>query len=570
MNAALVVALLLACAVVLGAVRTWQTPRQRPVRIGLQIVAALLLYFCLFPPSADENFSADELVVVTPGATRTQLAALSSVATLVALPGVDADKAIERVPDLGTALRAHAAARRLRIVGNGLPLRDRDAARGLVAAFDAAPLPRGLVELDVPTSVYAGNVWRVDGRVEAVADGRVELHDPSGAVVATEPLNARGRFALHANAKGEGTAMFTVKVLDRDGTQVDAATVPLSVRSGAPLKILLLAGAPDAELKYLRRWAADAGLALTSRIALSDGVAFTEGMFAADVEAWRAADIAIVDERAWAALDAKRKQVLIAAVRDGLGLLLRATGPLPAPVAADWEGLGFHPRAVDAPAPVALDMTLGLADSGLALSRSALAVEAGDAAPLLRADDGSTLAWSRNFGCGRVALWLLTDSYRLALGGAATAHGTLWSSVLAAVARARGEGDPSLPSSARVDERAVFCGFAAGATVEDELGKRSSLSVDARGCAAFWPEASGWHTLVDGAQRWPFYVRTRGEAVGLSMAESRRATQALVVTPASTTAVGTRGQPLPRWPFFLAWLLAAAALWWLERGAATD
>ncbi|WP_347259654.1 carboxypeptidase regulatory-like domain-containing protein, partial [Rudaea sp.] len=441
-------------------------------------------------------------------------------------------------------------------------------ARGLVAAFDAAPLPRGLVELDMPAGVRAGSVWRVDGRVEAVADGRVELRDPSGAVVAVQALDKQGRFALHASAKVEGTALFVLHVLDRDGAQADTATVPLSVRAGSPLKIVLLAGAPDAELKYLRRWAADAGLALTSRIALSDGVALTEGAAALDDAALRTADIAIVDERAWAALAAPRRQALIAAVHDGLGLLLRATGPLPAPVAADWADLGFRVQAADAPPPVALDRTLGLADSGLAFSRQALAVEAGDAAPLLRADDGSTLAWLRDLGHGRVALWLLADSYRLALGGAAPAYGTLWGDALAAVARARGGRDPSLPQSVRVDERVVFCGIAADAAIGDAAGTRLPLNVDARGCAAYWPATPGWQALLGGDQRRPFYVRARDEAVGLAAQDRLRATRALLGASVSTAVSATRGQPLPRWPFFLAWLVAAAALWRLERGAA--
>jgi len=79
MNAALVVALLLAGAVVLGVLRTLQATRYRLARIGLQIAAVLLAYFCLFPPATNEDFSADELVVVTPGAARAQLACLLGV-----------------------------------------------------------------------------------------------------------------------------------------------------------------------------------------------------------------------------------------------------------------------------------------------------------------------------------------------------------------------------------------------------------------------------------------------------------------------------------------------------------
>lgn len=570
MNATLLVALLLVSAAALGVMRARRGRRHRLARIGLQLGAASLLYLCLFPPLDSENFHADELVVLTPGATSAQLAALPLAANVVALPGVEAGRAVERAPDLGTALRRHAGARRLRIVGGGLPARDRDAARGLVAAFDAAPLPRGLVELGAPAAVRAGNVWRIDGRVEDVEGGRVELRDPSGAVIATHALDAEGRFALHAGAKGEGSATFVLNVLDRDGTKIDNAAVPLAVHAGMPLKIALLAGAPDADLKYLRRWAADAGMALTSRIALSDGVALSDGAAVPDDAALRVADIAIVDERAWTALDAQRKQALIAAVRDGLGLLLRATGPLPAPVAADWAELGFRTHAVEAPASVALDKTLGLVDSGLTFAHRALAVEADAAAPLLRADDGTILAWSRNLGRGRVALWLLADSYRLALGGASPAFATLWSEALSTVARARGASAPLLPPSTRVDARASFCAVAADAAIENEMGKRVPLSVDAHGCAAYWPEAAGWHTLLNGGGRWPFFVRARDEAIGLEAGENRSATQALLGAPLSTAAVATREQPLPRWPFFLAWLAAAAVMWWLERGAAAN
>ncbi len=567
MNASMIVAIVLTVAVALASWRAWIPNRGAwALRVVVQIFAALLLYFCLFPPATREEFAADELVVLTPGTTPAQLAALPPTANVVALPGIDVPRAIGRVPDLGTALRRHAGVRSLRIVGGGLPSRDRDAARGRVAAFDAAPLPRGLVELDAPASVPAGNLWRVDGRAADVADGRVELRDPSGTVVAAQTLDGQGRFVLRAGAKGEGTALFALRLLDRDGKQVDAASLPLAVRAGAPLKILLLAGAPDPELKYLRRWAADAGFALDGRTVLSDGVALTEGAPALDADALSRADIAIVDERAWVALDAQAKRALVAAVRDGLGLLLRASGPLSEPVAADWAELGYRIRAAASAQPIRLDRTLGLAEPGFALTRRALAAESTDAATLLRADDGSALAWSRNLDRGRVALWLPADTYRLHLGGAGAAFGTLWGDALAAVARARGEAAPTLPAAAWTDERATFCGLAGDASIENEAGARTGLIVDAATrCAAYWPDAAGWHLLLGSDRRWPFYVRARGEAAGLAAGESLRATRALVGASVSAAAPTERSVPLPRWPFFLAWLAAAASLWWLER-----
>ncbi|HEY0179391.1 MAG TPA: hypothetical protein VGC30_07145, partial [Dokdonella sp.] len=447
--------------------------------------------------------------------------------------------------------------------------RDRDAARGLVAAFDAAPLPRGVVELDAPDSVRAGRSWRVAGRAEGAAGGRAELVDPAGAVAGGADLDANGRFALDAPAKGAGRALFALRVLDRERRRIDEVAVPLVVQPGAALKLVLLAGAPDPELKYLRRWAVDAGLALDERIGLSDRAALVDGAEPLDADALRAADVAIVDERAWAALDAGRKAALLAAVGDGLGLLLRATAP-PAPaVAADWSALGFDVRAA-VPAPVALTQTLGLDASAPAFARAAIEVDARDAAPLLRADDGTPLALWRAVGAGRVGLWWLADSYRLALAGARTRFGTLWSDALGTLARARGDAPPELPRRARVGERAVACRVAPGDGVEDADGARTALVVDASAappCAAYWPTAGGWHALVRGATRWPFFVRAADAERALAAADDARATRALVGAAAEAPPPATRAVPLPRWPFFLGWLASAVALWWLERRA---
>ena len=575
MNIPLIVALTLCIAAALGSLRTLRDRgRNRVVRIVLQLAAAALLYLCLFPPVTDEFFSAEQLTVVTPGATPAQISTLSAAATVVALPGVDASRSFERAPDLGTALRRHPQNRQLRIIGGGLPARDRDAARGLAIQFDAAPLPHGVVELDTPAAVSAGSVWRLEGRVEGVAVGKVELRDPAGALVASVALDKQGRFALSAQAKGAGEALFGLRVRGADGTSGEEIAVPLSVHGGEPLHVLLLAGAPDPELKYLRRWAIDAGLRLDSRMALTEGVALTEGAAGLDPAALRAADALIIDERAWATLDAGQKNAVAAAVRDGLGLLLRVTGPVAASVAADWAGLGFALQATDALPTVALDHTLGLRDSGFTFTPRALAVDANGAAPLLRGDNGVPLALWRADVQGRVGVWWLADSWRLVLGGERARYATLWSDTLATLARARGAPAPLLPGDARVDERASICGMADDAYVATPTDRHVALTpvsiATDQSCAAYWPEQSGWHVLVSAARRWPFYVRAPSDARALALAETARATRALVGAANTPTNIATRPIALPRWPFFLAWLAAVVGLWFFERRAARD
>lgn len=568
------VALLLAAGVAFAAWRSARDGRaHRIARIVLQVLAATALWSCLYPPPMREAHRAGELVVLTPRATAAQIAALGRGDDVVALPGVDAPPAIERVPDLAGALRRHADASRVRVVGGGLPARDRDAARGRVVAFDAAPLPRGFVALDAPREALAGHALRIGGRVEGAPGARIDLFDPAGATVASASADADGGFTLATSARAAGTLSLRLRASDANGSRIDEIEVPVSVRDGEPLALLVLAGAPDAELKYLRRWAVDAGVRLDSRVALSEGVALVEGGTTLDAAMLAATDVALVDERAWAALGAAPKAALLAAVDDGLGLLLRMTGPLPAGVARDWAGLGFEVRASGQEAvAVAVDRARGGGDARLPFTRRPIDVQASDAAPLLRADDGSTLAAWRVRGRGRVGLWWLDDAFRLALAGERARYGTLWSDALATLARPHAKASPRLPVQARVDERAALCGIGDGAVVESPAGERRPLAVIEQAgerCAAWWPAQAGWHVLVDAAHRHPVHVRARDDAPALAAAAAHDATR-LLVGPGEPAGHNTRVVALPRWPFFLAWLALAGMLWLVERAARGD
>lgn len=575
MNVAALIALLIALGTAIAIGQTWRNPQWRAWRVGLQLVAATLLWFCLEPPLALQRRVAGALVVLTPGATPAQQQKRSFGADVVALPGVDAPIGVERVPDLATALRRHPGSAQLEVIGGGLPLRDRDAARGLVSRFDAAPLPPGVVALNIPSVVLAGHRWRLDGRIEGATQGRVELRSPDGAVVADAHLDDSGRFALSAQAKQPGEALFSLRALDRDGARVDDIGVPVATRAGEPTKVILLAGAPDADLKYLRRWAIDAGITIDSRIALSEGVALREGSASPAPDALRASDLAIVDERAWATLGATDKAALIAAVRAGMGLLIRITGPVPAAVAADWAALGYTVQGEEAAPVVELKAALALDPGVPPLTRRPIRVDAPDAASMLRADDGSAVALWRNAGSGRIGLWWLADSFRLTLAGDGAAFGSLWSDVFATLARSRGAPSVVAPTDARVDQRSVLCDIASDASVQPPQGETVSLRIDpatgARSCAGFWPRAAGWHVLRSGDARTAFYVRASDEAVPLALGEDARATAALVGTSTLADSTTTsRAIPMSRWSFFLAWLGATALLWWIERRRTRD
>ncbi len=556
----------------------------------MQTASAVLLYFTLHPPAS--RSAADVLVMMTANARAEQITRLDPQARIVALPEAGTNAHAERVPDLASALRRYPATSRLRVLGTGLPARDLEAVQGFSVDFDPTPLPRGIVELHSPQNVYRGERWQVTGRAAQVPGGSVELLDPGQRTVARVALDKDGRFALDADARMPGTAMFRLRLLDAKQHRIEEIDLPLLTRESASPRVLVLAGGANPELKYLRRWALDAGARLHTQITLGAGMQMGDAPIALDAANLRQFDLLILDERAWRSLDTNQKTALTQALRQGLGVLLRLTGSLTDRDRNELRTLGFTIDVANVVQTVTLasgnsatetDTFSSAAKSGSenpqtdapeklpALSRQPLRVTAADASALLRDDTGAPLALWRAEGQGRLALWWLTDSYRLVLAGHRSAHGSTWSHAFNTLARTRGEREPTLANTdPRMHQRQVLCGIANDAQVIAPSGASTALLIDPAtsraACASYWPRESGWHVLRSGPTHWPFYIRNTTEAPGLTANAAREATLQLAATPAKPNTIErTSSNPGSPWPYFFAWLLLSAGMWWFER-----
>ncbi len=562
MSLAIAAALILLLAGLVGARRRFPTHLEP---IVLQGVAVILLGLTLFPPLRQRDFDASTLVLLTPGITPQQLATLPDDRPVVALSGVAAPGSVESAPDLGTALRRHPQIRRLHIIGNGLPARDHDAVDGFPLQFDPAPPGAGLDRLERPGILAPGQLWRVSGRVLGLAGGHVELRDPAGTRLAAQELDEDGEFNLAATTRLPGKILHTLDVFDPAGQRVDGATIPVITRAPVPLRGMLFAAAPSPELKFLRRWAIDAGIRLDSHIGLGADIALREGEAELAATALRDSDLVIFDERAWGALTAAEKSRLLDAVRDGLGLLLRITGEIPDEPARDWANFGISLRPRDGLPSVHVAHVASADDPPIALQLQALDVEGRTLAPVLRADDGTPLAWMQPFGRGRIVVWRLADSHRLMLGGARSSYENLWSTAMSAVSRPIAEHAAKLSTNARVDLRSILCDLDAISVVEDPTGHVVPLLPDAQGCASWWPALPGWHTLRSAETFLPVHVEAADATPRLQAGETRRATARLVSPVATRAPPATHPRPMPRSPFFLAFLALVARLWWHEK-----
>lgn len=602
-------ALVLAAAVALAWLRLLLLQRKAPgpgrkfaALMLLQPVCAGLLYLILWPPGLPVERAT--MSVLTAGATRTQ-AAQATGAVVVSLPEAPRHPDARPVPDLATALRRHPDVARLQILGHGLDVRDREAARGRAIDFQPPPLPAGLVELYAPADAAPGAGFAVAGRVHGFAGGEVRLLDPAGQAVDSGILDEAGGFQLTGYSRGPGLAEYALQVLDADGAEAETAPVPVHVRTHDAPRVLLLAGAPNPEFRHLRRWAEDAGLDLHVEVAVGGGVGLGDGPAPASADGFGRFDLVIADERSLAGLGVARRAALAEALAAGTGVLVRTGGELSPAARRSLAELGLAvtgdgrletlalpqledaamlrarmgPGSADAPFDAALAM-----EPPPELARRALRPEAADAVVIPVADSDAAFAWWNSHGRGRIGLWTLTDSYRLALAGRADLHAQLWSTAAAALVRPVTEQPPHFPDDARAGRRMAICGLAEEGRVVAPDGASAQVLVDpaagfassgapadgdpSPGCAAYWPLAGGWHLLETAGARWPFHVRAADDMPGVTAAGLQEATLRLAGSAPAISAKDGNRAPLrrgPSWPWFLAWLAASGLLWWLER-----
>lgn len=538
--------------------RLWR--RRAPawlLRCLLQALAFACLYRVLVP--GDEVASGSRLVVLTPGLSAAQQAAVAPGTDTVALPGVTAP-GVTLVPDLATALRERPAARQILVVGAGLPERDREVLAGRSLVFQPASMPDGLIRVSAAAIASAGDRWTVTGRAQAASGAQVELKDPGGQTLARAIPDAHGEFRLQATLKGEGRALYSLRLVDAKTRVLDETQVAVDVRPGSPLTILIRAGGPDPETKYLRRWMSDAGFTLASRLNLSEGLAMDQGRPGLDAASLDKADWLILDERAWAGLGAGEKTAIRAAVAGGLGLLLRITGALPPTVASDWQGFGLRVNEDD---QVSRNLRFGQDTQARTLSRQGVSVYWPGSVPLVTDSDGEEAGRWHVQGLGRVGVIWLNDSFRLVLSGDGGRYGALWSGIGRTLARARGDTEPVLPARALAGERSVLCGLRAGARLLAGDGSETPLLVE-NGCAGFWPATAGWQILETGGARWNLYVHAPDENRSLRFWQRRRATEALASGPAPAWEQ-VQGAGFGQVPAFLLWLALTTGLWFGER-----
>ena len=498
--------------------------------------------------------------------------------------------------DAGQLPLREAALGTLTIMGHGLETTQwQRFPDDLAIRFDPPSLS-GLVAATWPRSLVQGEALIVTGRYleDPLAKATtIELLDPAGATVAEQDLLSGDAFELMTQPKAAGLLEYRLRVLGSDG-ELHSEVVPVHVRSGQRPLLYVLQSAPSFETRQLRNWAGDSGATVVIDTVITRGRELRQLVNADQLTDDRLSpallgttDLAIVDGRAWAELDAGRRTWFETAVREGMGLLILADRDLATYVddndtLLQGFGLAERERAQDGYIPVwrgsASQQRLPLL--GLELAHR-------DGAALTRIDSGEVIEAYRNVGLGRVAISVLRERHRWLTSGEAATYTGYWTRLMGRIGR------PAplpylLPAAddawSRPHQRSRLCAMAGDTEVTFEVAPlrgEATLELDSaapgfggpRRCTEFWPQQPGWHRVtlqagadgerlsagwlyVFGEHQWQNHWRYLRQQATLRRASRIAADEATMTRTASVDIE-------PLWPWLV--FMISAGLLWLER-----
>lgn len=549
---------------------TWQEARRpypiRWLRVIAQAVAIIALVGLLLRPSWPTQLKQSILVVLTRGYSVWQVDSLKRsdpslrfvrAPGAAALAGSDSAASYREVSKLGSIRY---------VVGEGFPLAYLDGSEGF--RFLAGKPPRGIVQLNTGTFPANRRSW-IHGTVREAKGSLLVLRGPGGIEDSLKiRLAGEAPFDLGFVAKTPGKYVYSLTVTDASGASL-GEEVPIEVAGDRLLSVLILQTYPQAEARFLKNFLSAKGHRLVTRYRLSKGVyrhefanGATEKIGALTQLAMGTFDLLITDVESIESLSGTELRELEASVTKGLGLLMLLR-EIPDKTHFPGNVLQLN---LDATALDTVRFRLGR--YGSFVGPFAATKSSGRIQVVLRSGLYALQGFALS-GDGKVGYCSLGETYRLGLGGDNSAYAALWSPLLEQVARRE-------DASVKVGVVSPFPIYPDEPVNVEVIGGEDLTLTDAQGISiplaenvridnlwhgTFRPPASGWTTLSASYTTQAVFVSKPGAWPSVRAENQRKANALAGEDPGSMVADQVIKEEVPRWIFFLIFVMAMGVVW---------
>ena len=239
---------------------------------------------------------------------------------------------LDFIPDLTYHLVNHKEIKQIEVYGYGLKSSELTKLKGYLFKFHPASYPYGFQSVSWSPQIAASQVFKVQGTFQNNDNKQIKLF-LSGLGTALDSVSVAPKstitFSFSTTPKQNGYSVYQLLALDGEDT-LSREEIPFEVIVKSPIKVLLLASAPDFEFKFLKNWLYDSQYPVVLRTRISKdkfGLDFLNykalSVDKVNQQLLQQFDLLIADDAELAVLSDVEKSALEEQIAQGMGLIIR-------------------------------------------------------------------------------------------------------------------------------------------------------------------------------------------------------------------------------------------------------
>ncbi len=440
--------------------------------------------------------------------------------------------------------------------------------------------PKGFIAIHWPQQLTAGQPLQVQGTYAPSSGKPVQLRLSAfnsllDSITITQPQQS---FTLTTIPKQLGRAVYTLQAITGKDT-LTTSPLPVEVTDAAKLQVLILAASPDFENKFLAGWLAGNGYGITMRTTISrdkyDETFLNTNRITTSLlnaSSLSRFDIILADAAALQSAGGSELAAIRTQVAQGTGLLIKAdtlfsAGAFyaaaftlqPAPTPAEKTLLVQTATGIPAPLPNETPVFIS-GQPGLL--------------PLAWNEKNRMLAAAALYESGNMILTTLHNTYTWLLRGDTTYYQQFWNNLLQQAARRNQQQDswtvapfiPRVHAPVQLSLNTATGRMPLAQTGNTVVSLSGHLFLPWQWSGTYWPVNPGWQAsfTLQGKTHW-WYAFDQNDWNDLLLQQRWQDTQQYLAQHTAASASNTGNSPIrrqvPRWPFFLLFLLACTYLW---------
>lgn len=541
-----------------------------PLRLIAQLIVLISILGILLRPAYRLGQETSGIAILTPGYSKNQIDSLLTAHPQLLLIRTPDSEIYSPSETLKTYFELTALQDQIKfIAGEGLPYHALELIPACKFQFLPAESPVGIQQLNLPQNIKANQQAFIEGIIKSNITTTLLLSGAAGKEDSATVQPGLTSFRLRFKPKEAGTFVYKLQYRDQAGYKTEQ--IPVVVKEGERLNILLLQKFPTFETRQLKNFLAENGNRLTLRYQVSKNNFRYEYANTTPLQftsltppLLEAFDLVIIDSDALETLRPSEKISMEKSIKGGLGLILL-------PLKAD-ESDQIRKRFIPISFKKITKDTAHLGTKPEVLPRLSIQIQPSASVFSVVKNKTDVLSAYTFIGIGKTGIQLLQETYRIALEGNTETYASLWSPLIEKTARKQTEKfrikiltdfpvyenepmDVEVISTTEIHPRLTDDGML--------LPLTEDVRIDNLWFGNTWVGIPGWHQLTADSTTHHYFVSCRHTWESLRLTNQLHANTIASTTWAKAGHINTLSLQNQMSPviFFILFLLASGFLW---------